>query len=213
MEKHALRDEGIVSILVAVAFTVILYLIYLPLMVLGLGLIIFILYFFRDPKREIVQDETIIYAGCDGTVVEIKDIVEDRFFHGPAKAIHIFMSPANVHVNRAPISGRVAYTHYQKGKFVPATRENCYEVNERNYIGFENDKMKVLIVQVAGIMARRVVSWVTTNQNVQQGDKVGMIKFSSGTQHMLPIDVEVLVKPGDTVQAGITPIGKVLQCK
>jgi phosphatidylserine decarboxylase len=208
MDKHALKDEGIVSVVIAVLVTVVLFFIYEPLVLLGVGLIIFILYFFRDPKRQINEDAKIIYAACDGKVVELKDVDEQRFFGGPAKAIHIFMSPSNVHVNRAPITGKVTYQHYQKGKFVPATRDNCYEVNERNYIGIENDTAKVMIVQVAGIMARRVVSWVEVKQDVKQGDKIGMIKFSSGTQHFLPVSAEILVKPGDTVQAGITPIGR-----
>jgi len=208
MDKHALKDEGIVSVAIAVLVTIALYFIYQPLALLGVGLIIFILYFFRDPQRQINEDAKFIYAACDGKVVELKDVDEQRFFNGPAKAIHIFMSPANVHVNRAPITGKVTYQHYQKGKFVPATRDNCYEVNERNYIGIENDAAKVMIVQVAGIMARRVVSWVEVNQAVKQGDKIGMIKFSSGTQHFLPASAEILVKPGDTVQAGITPIGR-----
>ena len=208
MNKHALKDEGVISVLVALAVTVILYFIYPVLAVLGVGLILFILYFFRDPQRTIKEDGQIIYAACDGTVVEVLDVHEDRFFNGEAKAIHIFMSPSNVHVNRAPISGKIAYQQHQKGKFVPATRENCYEVNERNYIGIENEHAKVLLVQVAGIMARRTVSWVNQGQSVRQGDKIGMIKFSSGTRHFVPKTVEVLVKPGDNVKAGLTPIGR-----
>ncbi|OEF97966.1 phosphatidylserine decarboxylase [Desulfuribacillus alkaliarsenatis] len=210
MNKHALKDEGIFTLLFAIVVAGFLFFLYIPLVVLGIGLILFILYFFRDPLREIEAADDIIYAACDGTVVEIKDVNEERFFKGEAKAIHIFMSPTNVHVNRTPITGEVTYQHYQKGKFVPATRENCYEVNERNYIGIENANTKVLLVQVAGIMARRVVSWVEVGQKVNQGDKIGMIKFSSGTQHFLPNSVEVLVKPGDKVQAGITPIGRLV---
>ncbi len=208
MNKHALRDEGIVSVLVALLVTIILYFIYPVLAVLGIGLLLFILFFFRDPERVINVDENIVYAACDGTVVEVNQVEEERFFKGAATAIHIFMSPSNVHVNRSPIKGKVTYQHHQKGQFVPATRDNCYEINERNYIGIENNSVKVLLVQVAGIMARRTVSWVEVGQSVEQGEKVGMVKFSSGTRHFVPVTMEVLVKPGDVVQAGITPIGR-----
>ncbi len=207
-EKKAFRDEGIPSLLVALAVTLVLFLIFKPLAIIGLGLVAFILYFFRDPNREISPDANIIYAACDGVVVEIKSVTEDRFFQGPAQAVHVFMSPANVHVNRAPITGRVSYQHYQKGKFVPATRPDCMDINERNYIGFENERSKVMICQVAGIMARRVVSWVSTGDYCAQGSKVGMVKFSSGTQHFMDHHVEILVQTGDEVHAGITPIGR-----
>lgn len=208
MNKHALRDEGLASVLVAVLVAVVLYYWYVPLVAIGIGLLLFVLYFFRDPIRTIVVDDTIIYAACDGVVVEVLDVNEQRFIGGKAKAIHIFMSPANVHVNRSPIKGVVNYQEYTKGKFLPATKNNCYEYNERNYIGIANQNTKVLLVQVAGILARRIVSWVEANQAVGQGEKIGMIKFSSGTRHFVEENVEVIVKPGDHVFAGITPIGR-----
>ena len=124
--------------------------------------------------------------------------------------ITIFLSVFNVHVNRSPVSGEIKYQRYTCGQFVPAYEKNASFENERHAIGVENDKMKVLVIQVAGLLARRIVSWVTLGHNLTQGECYGMIKFGSSTELVLPKNVEILVKKGDAVTGGKSIIGRVM---
>ena len=208
MNRHVLLKEGIPTLLVVVVLSAILFFIYPLLIILGLGLLAFVLYFFRDPVREISEQEEIILSPADGLITDITEVDEGLFIKDKVTLISIFMSPLDVHVNRSPIAGKVSFLEYKKGKFIPATRQESHIVNEKNYIGIENEKTKILIVQVAGIMARRIVHWLNVGQKVGKGDKIGMIKFSSGTQVYLPKNIEVTVKKGDKLKAGTTIIGR-----
>lgn len=208
MKKHALIREGIPTVIVLVIFGIILYLIMPVLTILAFGLIVFVLYFFRDPKRSIREQTGVILAAADGIVTVVEAVDESKFIKGRAKCVSIFMSPLDVHINRSPIKGEVTFVQYQKGRFVPATTKKCYEVNEKNYIGIKGEKVSVLVVQVAGIMARRIVNWTKQGDHVEMGERIGMIKFSSGTQIIVPDHVEILVKEGDRVFAGETVIGR-----
>lgn len=208
MKDHILIKEGIPTLIIATIITIILYIISPLLSIIGIGIIIFILYFFRDPKRIINKQDFIVTSPADGLITNIEEVYEEKFFKGKAIRISIFMSPLDVHVNRSPILGEVKYIEYIKGRFTPATKFESHLVNEKNYIGIENNNIKVLVVQVAGAMARRIVNWTEMNQEVQMGDKIGMIKFSSGTQIFLPIGTELLVSEGEKVVSGITFIGR-----
>jgi len=207
MKRHVLIREGIPTLLVTLILTAILYWIYPWLVLIGIALILFVLYFFRDPKRMPTESNGVILSAADGLVTDVKVVEEDHFIKGKATRIDIFLSPLNVHVNRSPIAGKVTYRKYQKGKFVPATNPECHEVNEKNYIGIKGE-LPVLVVQVAGIMARRIVDWTEEGMEVAIGEKIGMIKFSSGTQIYIPEGVKITVKPGDRLTAGITVIGR-----
>lgn len=208
MKNHALLKEGLTTLGILVLITIILFIFRPILSLIGIFLIIFAIYFFRDPKREITYEESVILAPADGIITNINEIEENKFIKQRATCISIFMSPMDVHINRSPISGTVEYIEYKKGKFIPATRAESHEVNEKNYIGIKNEEMKVLVVQIAGIMARRIVNWSNKNQFLQKGEKIGMIKFSSGTQIYIPKNIEVTVKKGDKVASGITVIGR-----
>ncbi|MFV9511690.1 phosphatidylserine decarboxylase family protein [Tepidibacillus sp. LV47] len=208
MKDHVLIREGLPTLGVLLIFTVILYLLYPALAVIGIGLILYVLFFFRDPKRTITIDDKLVLAPADGLVTNIEKVFEPQYLQEEAIRVSIFMSPFDVHVNRSPISGTVNYLEYRKGEFISATKSESHEVNEKNFIGITNGKRKVLVVQIAGIMARRIVNWTKMDQNLTQGEKIGMIKFSSGTQIYLPCSTEILVKKGEKIQAGKTIIGR-----
>ncbi len=164
-------------------------------------LALFMAYFFRDPNRTIPTDENIIISAADGKVTRIEE-------NDNGKLVSVFLSPIDVHINRAPIAGKIIKVDYQKGKKVPATRDDSSLINERNSITLQNDKMTVVCTQIAGILARRIVCWSKTGDNLAIGEKYGLIKFSSRTDLLMPKEVEILVKIGDRVVGGETIIAK-----
>lgn len=164
-------------------------------------LALFMAYFFRDPNRNIPTDENIIISAADGKVTRIEE-------NENGKLVSVFLSPIDVHINRAPIGGKIIKVDYQKGKKVPATRDDSSFVNERNSITLQNDKMTVVCTQIAGILARRIVCWSKTGDNLAIGEKYGLIKFSSRTDLLMPKEVEILVKIGDRVVGGETIIAR-----
>jgi phosphatidylserine decarboxylase len=156
---------------------------------------VFMAYFFRDPYREGPEGEGLILAACDGTVTRI-DENED------SKLVSVFMSPLDVHINRSPIGGKVAKVDYIKGKKNPATSNQASLTNERNTITLEGEGITVTSTQIAGIMARRIVCWAKEGDELRQGEKYGLIKFSSRTDVRMPANVEIKVKIGDHVRGG-----------
>lgn len=172
-----------------------------------IGLIVFLIltafmaYFFRDPERKIPADENIIVSAADGRVTRVEDRENGKF-------VSVFLSPLDVHVNRAPIAGTITKVEYIKGKKNPATSDEASLINERNSLTIENDKMTVVCTQIAGIVARRIVCWNKTGDNLALGEKFGLIKFSSRTDLLMPKEVEVLVKVGDKVVGGETIIAR-----
>ena len=168
----------------------------------------FFTYFFRNPKRLMPEDDTILYSPADGKVMNIEEFYDDEYLNEDAKKVTIFLSVFNVHVNRAPMSGEIKYQRYTCGGFLPAYKDSASFVNERHAIGLENGNSRVLVIQIAGLLARRIVSWVTLGKNVKQGDCYGMIKFGSSTELVMPKTVDILVKKGDMVKGGITIIGR-----
>ncbi len=170
---------------------------------------LFLVYFFRDPKRKTEQNDKIIYSPADGEVIEIKETSEDKFLKVPARVVKIFMTPLYVHVQRAPVKGRIGYLEYIKGKFMPANLDKASEENEQNLIGIENARVKVLIKQIAGLIARRIVWWVQTQQGVSQGERIGMIKLGSQVDIYVPMNVNIKVKVKEKVKAGLTVLGEI----
>jgi phosphatidylserine decarboxylase len=173
------------------------------------GLLLFVTYFFRNPNRTIPQECGIVVSPADGKVMSVSEVYEDQFIKGPARKVNIFLSVFDVHVNRIPVAGVIKYQQYTKGKFLPAWREEVSAENERHALGIENECMKVVVVQIAGLIARRIVSWVTVGNTLRQGDRYGLIKFGSSTEVIVPDNVDILVKKGDTVKGGETIIGRV----
>ena len=179
----------------------------LILQILLLIFFVFILWFFRNPKRNIIKDPGIILSPADGKIVSIEKVNELEFFNDNRLKISIFLSPLNIHVNRYPVSGRILYSKYHKGKYLFAWHPKSSEKNERSTVVIENKKFgEVMYRQIAGAVARRIVNYAEVNSNVEQGDDSGFIKFGSRVDLFLSKDSELKVKVGDKVKGGITII-------
>lgn len=171
------------------------------------GIVLFILlaafmaYFFRDPQRTIPNDADAVISAADGRVTRVEDRENGKF-------VSVFLSPLDVHINRAPISGKIVKVDYIKGKKNPATSDEASLINERNALTIEGEKMTVICTQIAGIVARRIVCWSKLGEKLAVGEKFGLIKFSSRTDLLMPKNVEVLVKVGDRVVGGETVIAR-----
>ncbi len=166
-----------------------------------------ILQFFRVPNRKIPYDAAHVLSPADGRVVVVEETIEKELFNAPMRQVSIFMSPVNVHQNRYPVSGRVTYNKYHPGKFLLAWNPKSSELNERTSVAFETPgNTKILMHQVAGFLARRIVCYSQEGTQVRQGDELGFIKFGSRCDLYLPLDSKIEVKIGDKVKGGITPI-------
>ena len=167
-------------------------------------------YFFRNPDRTIPTDEHLVVSPADGTVQDVVELEDDDFVKGPCTKIIIFLSVFNVHVNRSPIAGEIKCQKYVCGRFRPAYKYEVGFENERHMLGIENEKgFRVTVTQIAGILARRIVSWVTLDDNMSKGQVYGLIKFGSCTELVVPRNVEVLVKKGDKVRGGESVLGRI----
>lgn len=166
-------------------------------------------FFFRDPERVIPSESRLILAPADGRVVDIKD-EENRFLGATAKRVGIFLSVFDVHVNRVPVSGEVAYREYRPGKKLPANSAFASRENECCEIGLVNGKGKVVVRQIAGVLARRIVCRVKAGDKVQPGERFGMIKFGSRVELVLPPSVRLAVSLRQKVKGGETVIGEFL---
>ncbi|MDP3147672.1 MAG: phosphatidylserine decarboxylase family protein [Ignavibacteria bacterium] len=204
---------GYSTISVVVAFCLVLVIVSffihsLPVRIILTAVIIFLLVFtlnfFRDPERITPDGENLVISPADGTVLFIKDVMEEKFLKGKAKQISIFMSPLNVHVNRIPISGKVEYLQYHKGEYLVAYDDKASEKNERNEIGITGKIGKVLYTQIAGFVARRIVSELKLGDEVEVGKRFGMIKFGSRVDVIVPDTFTTSLKKGDKVSAGET---------
>lgn len=209
MNNITILKEGYPLIFGALAVTLLIGYLFGPIFaVLPAMITAFITFFFREPYRPVEEDDSILYSPADGTVMAVDQFYDDEFLHAEAKKVTIFLSIFNVHTNRSPMHGVVKYMRYTCGGFEPAYKGSAPVVNERMAIGLENGRNRVLVVQIAGILARRIVSWTSLGKDLAQGQTYGMIKFGSSTELIMPEDVEVLVRKGDKVKGGITIIGR-----
>lgn len=167
----------------------------------------FFLFFFRDPERKVPEGENLILAPADGKVILIKPFGNLEFVGGEGTLVSVFMSLFNVHVNRTPVSGEVKYFRYNPGKFFPAFKDKASLENEQTELGLENEHGKVVLKQIAGILARRIVCKLKHGDLIKAGDRFGMIKFGSRLDLFLPQDVHIEVKLNQKVRAGETIIG------
>ncbi|OGR83336.1 MAG: phosphatidylserine decarboxylase [Elusimicrobia bacterium RIFCSPLOWO2_01_FULL_54_10] len=165
----------------------------------------FCIFFFRDPPRNPAQDPRYIISPGDGRVMEVTE-ENHPLFTGKVRVIRIFLSIFNVHVQHSPIAGKVSFIEYRKGKFLDARNPRAAHENENNSILIENGQVKVLVKQVAGLIARRISCQVKMGQQVQVGQKLGLIRFGSQVDVYLPLDLEVCVAPGDRVVSGVSMI-------
>jgi len=173
------------------------------LVVLGL----FCTFFFRSPARKIPADDTVFVSPADGKVLRIIDI--DDEFVGPAKRVDIFLSVFDVHVNRIPMSGTVDFIKYRPGKFLSAFKEKASTDNERTDIGLTTSAGRFRVAQIAGLIARRIVCYISEKDAVEKGLLYGLIRFGSRTEITFPAHFDIAVKPGQHVKGGATIIGKI----
>ena len=158
--------------------------------------------FFRNPKRKLVKNDALVISPCDGKVVVIEETNETEFFNDRRIQISIFMSPANVHINRNPIGGKVEYVKYHPGKYLVAWHPKSSTENERNTVVINNGNEKILFRQIAGKMARKIVCYLKSGDSVLQSHEMGFIKFGSRVDVFLPLNAELKVKLQQTVKGG-----------
>jgi phosphatidylserine decarboxylase len=170
-------------------------------------LALWVAYFFRDPERTGERGTSLIVAPADGKLIMITDVDEPTFIGGRAVRLSIFMNVFNVHVNRYPVDGVVKYIHYNKGKFFNAAAEKSSLENEQMSVGVETGMYRVLVRQIAGLIARRIVTYSKLGEKVKQGDRMGIIRFGSRVDVFLPIGSTVRAKLGDATTAGVTILG------
>jgi phosphatidylserine decarboxylase len=176
----------------------------------SLMLYIFLLFFFRWPARHLEPDHGLIYAPADGKVVVIEDTLEKEYFNDTRLQVSIFMSPFNVHSNRYPVSGRIKYVKYHPGNYMVAWHPKSSELNERSTIVIETkDGTEILVRQIAGAVARRIVTYAKEDQEVMQGDELGFIKFGSRVDVFLPVGTEMEVPILQQVKANKSIIAKI----
>jgi phosphatidylserine decarboxylase len=206
--KYGYNTIGVVFIVIFILITISILVnnnfIRIPLLIISASLVVFTLNFFRDPERTTPNRENIVISPADGRILFVKDVLDDKFLNSKAKMVSIFMSPLNVHVNRIPITGKVDYLKYIKGDYLAAFEDKASERNERNEIGITNPGGKVLFIQIAGFVARRIISDLKIGDSVNIGNRFGMIKFGSRVDIIVPIEWQVKVKKDDNVTAGET---------
>jgi len=174
-----------------------------------LVVILFLLFFFRDPHRMAPEQPDLVLSPADGKIVTIQRIHEPSLLQEEAIQISIFLSIFNVHINRSPYPGHVVTTSYHQGKFFPAFREKASLLNEQNSLLIEGPHLKILVKQIAGLIARRIVCWVKVGDYLQPGERFGLIKFGSRVDLFLPLHAELCVGVGEKVRGGETIIARI----
>jgi phosphatidylserine decarboxylase len=178
------------------------------LALLFLVLILYTLTFFRDPNRSDPSDQRAVVAAADGTVADIEEIDEKEFLKARTRRVGIFLSIFDVHTNRAPVAGRIAFQQFRKGLFFDARRPECSEKNEAMTWAFQNPRATIVVRQLTGAIARRIVGWAKVGDELRRGERFGMIRFGSRTEVYLPLDAEILVRVGDHVKGGASVIAR-----
>jgi phosphatidylserine decarboxylase len=213
-----IHKEGYKSILIStIIFAVInlasFYFIsfYMPwlswlILVVTLGLLLFLISFFRVPSRELTKGDNMVICPADGKVVTIEEVYDEEYFKDKRLQVSIFMSPANVHQNRNPVGGEVVYSQYHKGKYLVAWHPKSSTENERHSVVIRNNKGEILVKQIAGALAKRIINYLQVGQKVDQSTEMGFIKFGSRVDLLLPVNAKVLVKLNEVVKGGVTVV-------
>ena len=215
-----INKEGYTIIAVTAGIAVAVSLLAILLLPLWLGwtlcgamllVLLFVAAFFREPERAVVREEGVVFAPADGTVVVIEQVAENEFLAEDRIQVSVFMSLSNVHINWFPVGGRVVYFRHHHGKYMVAWHPKSSEDNERTTTVVDTGRHTILFRQIAGLIARRIVSYAEEGKSVGQNDKCGFIKFGSRVDLMLPVGSEILVSIGDKVTGSQTPIARLLQ--
>ncbi len=196
----------IFAILAVFAFTSSFLTLWLSL--LALLLLFCTLAFFRDPNRTAPSDPNVVVAAADGTVMDIAELDETEVLKTRTRRVGIFLSIFDVHTNRAPIDGRIVYRQHREGVCLDARDPNCSEKNEAMTWAFENSRVTIVVRQLTGAIARRIVAWAQVGDELKKGDRFGMIRFGSRTEVYLPVAAIVVVKAGEHVVGGSTIIAR-----
>ncbi|MBU1355862.1 MAG: phosphatidylserine decarboxylase family protein [Candidatus Edwardsbacteria bacterium] len=211
-----IAPEGMPTIIIAGLFFIIALIVWLitknqilAYLTLAFAVVaLFMMFFFRDPPRQGNYLPGQLISPADGKVVIVKETEDAFLFKQKVLQVSIFLSPLDVHINRIPISGKVIYQQYHPGKFFPAFEEKASLANEQMHLGIETPYGKILMKQIAGILARRVVCYPRLGDEVAAGQRMGLMKFGSRIDLLLPLGTKVNVKVGDKVKGGVTVIGK-----
>jgi phosphatidylserine decarboxylase len=210
-EFNKWRDGSVIFTTVLMVVAVIIHLIWASIptfifLVLAMGLWLVVLYFFRDPARVVVNRPGLVVGPCDGTVMEIVDHKEDQYLNEDCTRISVFLSLFDVHTQRIPIEGTVAQVDHQPGKFLQAYRPEASRVNDYIAMVIDTKYGKILVKQIAGILARRCINYAHAGDRLPTGQRFGLIKFGSRVDLFLPPQAQVLVVEGDKVYGGLTPV-------
>ncbi len=168
--------------------------------VVALALTLFVLFFFRDPERRIPEGKDLVVSPADGKIIVVKDVFEPAYLKQDVKQVSIFLSVFNVHVNRSPVDGKVELVKYNPGKFHVASVDKASLDNEQTAMVVANGQYKILVKQIAGLIARRIVCYAKAGDTIKRGDRYGLIRFGSRVDIFLPKNAEIKVKPGDRVK-------------
>src|SRR5665213_3402855 len=200
---------GAVNVIFLLFFSARMPLVSWIVFVVTLILLLFIVSFFRSPKRNFTVAHHQVICPADGKVVVIEETTDPEYFKDKRLQISIFMSPANVHINRIPMSGKVEYSQYHKGKYLVAWSPKSSTENERHSVVIKSDTAEILVKQIAGAMAKRIVNYLKVGQSVAQGNEMGFIKFGSRVDVLLPVGTELSVKLNQQVKGGVTVLATI----
>lgn len=204
------HKEVSAALIILILLVVFFYFIYKPLFIISLILLIFTFYFFRDPERVVPIGDDILVSPADGLITNIIEIKEGKKLY---TKVSIFLSIFNVHIQRLPISGEVTKVDYIEGKFINATLDKASDENERLKITIKNGNNLIYVTQIAGLIARRIVNYVKQNENINQGDRYGIIKFGSRVDIEFPSNFKLLVNEGQQCIGGETIIAQDIKTK
>ncbi|HVM86847.1 MAG TPA: phosphatidylserine decarboxylase family protein [Puia sp.] len=176
--------------------------------IITLSIVLFLISFFRVPDRKLTTGNNLIVCPADGKVVVIEETVDEEYFKNKRLQLSVFMSPANVHQNRVPVSGEVVYNKYHKGKYLVAWDPKSSTQNERHSVVIKNEKGEILVKQIAGALAKRIVNYLSIGEKVEQSSEMGFIKFGSRVDLLLPPGIKVNVQLNQVVQGGVTVLAE-----
>ncbi len=215
IHKEGYKTIAICTIVFAVLNLVSFYFIsfYQPwlswiIFIISVAILLFIISFFRVPSRKLTVNDNYIVCPADGKVVVIEEIADVEYFHDRRIQVSIFMSPANVHRNVNAVGGEVIYSQYHKGKYLVAWNPKSSTENERHSVVVENDKGEIMVRQIAGAVARRIINYLSVGQQVKQSEEMGFIKFGSRVDVLLPLGIALSVTLNQVVRGGVTVLAE-----
>lgn len=203
-----IRKESLPFIAIFLLLSAVFYIISPVISMIFLAFLLLIIYFFRDPERVIPQSDELIISPADGHVSGVHEISEDKFINDKANKISIFLSVFDVHITRSPVEGEINFIKCKQGKFLPAFLKEASSDNTSTSVAIESKYGKVFVKQIAGLIARKIISFVSEKEKLQKGQKLGLIMFGSCTEVILPATAEIIIRKGQKVKAGETVLAK-----